>query len=256
VATSTLATSSRKRAARRAGTSSPWTSSSYGRWASAAANDSTARQEVQSTRARPREASTSETSSRSAAAWNPSEEGWGTALGTYSRALRRKSNGDAATTVAGSATPRVLAATARFPATARVAEQATVAGTRLHSIPSSTGPGSTRADRTTLVPPRPSSTHTARSDAGRRAGGPGPVLAGRRRRVLLTTGPGRGVEQAAQVAGQGPEAAAGGHQGGGLVVGVAEVLEGGQHGLEVVAERGEGGDQGGVGPAAGEDGAG
>ncbi|HEV3495846.1 MAG TPA: hypothetical protein VHA34_05795, partial [Actinomycetes bacterium] len=137
MATSTLATSSRKRAARRAGTSSPWTRTSYGRWARAAANDSTARQEVHRTRARPREASTRETSSRSAVAWNPSEEGWGTPLGTYSRALRRKSNGEAATTVAGRATPRVRAATARLPATARVAEQATVAGTRLHSTPSS-----------------------------------------------------------------------------------------------------------------------
>ena len=119
-----------------------------------------------------------------------------------------------------------------------------MAGTRLHSTPSSTGPGSTRADRTTRAPPRPSSTHTARSAAGGRA--------------CAASGSGRGG-QAAQVAGQGAEAAAGGHQGGGLVVGVAAVLEGGQggqHGLEVVGQRGEGGDQGGVGPAAGEDGAG
>ena len=65
VATSTLATSSRNRDASRAGTSSPWTSTSYGRWARAAANDSTARQEVQSTRARPWDASIRETSSRS-----------------------------------------------------------------------------------------------------------------------------------------------------------------------------------------------
>src|SRR5215207_10069229 len=225
VATSTLATSSRKRAARRAGTSSPWTSSSYGRWARAAANDSTARQEVHSTRARPWEVPIRETSSRSAAAWNPSEEGWGTAFGTYSRALARKSKGEAATTVAGSATPRARAATPRLPATARVAEQATVAGTRLHSTPSSTGPGSAAP----LLDPH--------RQVGR----------GRRPAVAL----GRGGE-AAQVAGQGAEAAAGGQEGRGLVVGVTEVLEGRLHGLEVGGQRGEGGDQGGVGPATGD----
>src|SRR4029453_719713 len=163
VATSTLATSSRKRAARRAGTSLPWTSSSYGSWARAAANDSTARQDVHSTSARPREASTSETSSRSAAAWNPSEDGGGIARGTYSSALRRKSNGDAATTVAGSTTPRFLAATSRLPAPARVAQHPPAPAPRPHSPPASTGPGSTSADRTTRAPWRPSSTHTARS---------------------------------------------------------------------------------------------
>jgi hypothetical protein len=63
------------------------------------------------------------------------------------------------------------------------------------------------------------------------------------------------VGEALEVAGEGAEAAAGGEEGGGLVVGVAEVLEGGEHGLEVVGEGSEGGGQGGLGAAAGEDGA-
>ena len=178
------------------------------------------------------------------------EEGLGTDRGTYSRALRRKSK-DEATTVAGSVTPRDLAATSRLPATARVAEQATVAGTQ---VPQHALQHRTRLDQGRPHHPGPAAPLLdphgqvgGGATPGREAGArPHPARSPCRRA-------GRGGGQALQVAGQGAEAAAGGYQGGGLVVGVAEVLEGGEHGPEVIGQGGEGGRQGGVAPATGLD---